>query len=178
MKYYVIDRNRKIRCGYADTWNKVKADLRDGETLYNPHTKKRVIGWNKYKAEMYAAEKANKPPAPPAEPPKFPEKFPFWARLKINKHRTALVIDEEKVVNKKTKELEDGFVHREATHTENSKYEKIFPNPDKADPKPMFLKDPEKKPKRLFQPHNKDLDMPEELRERYDKNNHKDKNKK
>ena len=26
----------------------------------------------------------------------FPKKFPFWARMKINKHRTSLVIDEEK----------------------------------------------------------------------------------
>ena len=33
----------------------------------------------------------------------FPNEFPFWARLKIGKKRTTLVIDEEKVINKKTK---------------------------------------------------------------------------
>ena len=52
----------------------------------------------------------------------FPNEFPFWARMKINKHRTSLVIDEEMVINKKTKKLEDGFVHREAT----SQYHKGF----------------------------------------------------
>ena len=32
----------------------------------------------------------------------FPDKFPFWARLKISKNRTTLVIDEDKAKNKKT----------------------------------------------------------------------------
>ena len=34
---------------------------------------------------------------------KFPKEFPFWARLKISKNRTTLIIDEEIVINKKSK---------------------------------------------------------------------------
>lgn len=103
----------------------------------------------------------------------FPNEFPFWARLKIGKKRTTLVIDEEMVVNKKTKKLEDSFVDREATHTYRKDFEKIFPNPDTSDKQPMYLKRPTKKPKRLFEPHNKKLIMPKHLKDRYDKNNHK-----
>ena len=44
----------------------------------------------------------------------------------------------------------------------------------KNDPEPMYLKSPRKHPKYLFVPHDKDLDMPEELKQRYEKNNHKD----
>lgn len=109
------------------------------------------------------------------EKKELPKKFPFWARFRMSKQRTTLVIDEEPVVNKKTQKLEDGYVHREATHTAKSEYEKIYPNPDKSDPDPMYLKRPRKHPKKLFEPHNKNLDMPEELRERYSKNNKKDK---
>ena len=109
----------------------------------------------------------------------FPDKFPFWARLKISKNRTTLVIDEALAKNKKTKKMEDGFVHREAIHPHgdgsNVKgYEKIEPNPDPTDNDPMYLKRPTKLPKRLFQPHNKKLNMPDDLRERYDKNNKKE----
>lgn len=103
----------------------------------------------------------------------FPKTFPFWARLKISKKRTTLVIDEERIVDKKSKKLEDGFVHREATHTYKKDFEKINPNPDKTDSKPMYLKRPTKLPKRLFEPHNKDLDMPQNLKDRYGKNNKK-----
>lgn len=103
----------------------------------------------------------------------FPNKFPFWARLKINKNRTTLVIDEAPTLNKKTKKVEDGFVHREAIHTENKDYEKIEPNPDSTDKRPMYLKRPTKLPKRLFKPHEKDMSIPNHLRERYDKNNNK-----
>lgn len=103
----------------------------------------------------------------------FPKKFPFWARLRIGKKRTTLVIDEEKVVNKKTKKIEDGFVDREATHTYRKDFEEIFPNPDKSDKRPMYLKRPTKKPKRLFEPHNKKLTMPKCLIDKYDKNNRK-----
>lgn len=102
----------------------------------------------------------------------FPNRFPFWARLKIYKNRTTLVIDETPVRDKHKKKTVDGFVHREATHTKGQG-ESIIPNPDKGDPKPMYLKNPSKLPKRLFKPHNKDLDMPEDLRQRYEKNNHK-----
>lgn len=136
-------------------------------------------------AQKYAIRKSyaernakanNSPKAPPTSesPRQFPDKFPFWARLKIGKNRTTLVIDEDQVRDKKKGELVDGYVHREATHSKNDDFEEIFPNPDSNDPDPMYLKRPRKFPKRLFKPHTKDLDMPEKLRERYDKNNHKD----
>lgn len=100
----------------------------------------------------------------------FPKKFPFWARLKIGKNRTTLVIDEETRTNKQNRE--EVFVHREATHKNNrGDFEAIIPNPDKDDNSPMYLKRPTKLPKKLFKPHNKDLSMPEYLRERYEKNN-------
>ena len=103
----------------------------------------------------------------------FPTEFPFWARLKIGKKRTALVIDEDKAFNKKTKKFEDGFVNREATHTYKKEYEEILPNPDSDDNEPMYLRRPTKKPKRLFEPHNKNLNMPKHLKDRYNKNNRK-----
>jgi hypothetical protein len=103
----------------------------------------------------------------------FPDKFPFWARLRIGKNRTTLVIDEAPAINKKTKKLEDGFVDREAIHTKKKDYEEIKPNPDKADKRPMYLKRPTKKPKKMFKPHNKNLEMPETLKKRYEKNNEK-----
>ncbi|MDE5563217.1 MAG: hypothetical protein K2J01_06725 [Clostridiales bacterium] len=113
---------------------------------------------------------------------KFPSKFPFWARFKPNKGRTTLVIDEEQVNRNNSEKVDDCFVHREAIHcTEDNKYvkngdyEKIFPNPDRSDPEPMYLKRPHKHPKRMFAPHNKSLTMPEHLRLRYDKNNQKNK---
>ena len=72
--------------------------------------------------------------------------------------------------------MEPGFVHREAIHSNedgsNVKgYEKIEPNPDPTDKDPMYLKRPSKLPKRLFEPHNKSLNMPEDLKKRYEKNN-------
>lgn len=103
----------------------------------------------------------------------FPKRFPFWARLKINKKRTTLVIDEEFTGNKKTNKLEDMFVHREATHTYKKDFERVFPNPDKNDPNPMYLKRPRKHPKRMFEPHNKRLTMPKSLADRYNKNKRK-----
>ena len=103
----------------------------------------------------------------------FPKEFPFWARLKISKNRTTLVIDEDKAYNKKTKKYEDGFVDREATHSYRKDYEEIKPNPDRTDNRPMYLRRPSKKPKRMFEPHNKDLTMPKYLKDRYSKNNKK-----
>ena len=103
----------------------------------------------------------------------FPKEFPFWARLKIGKKRTTLVIDEDLAFNKQTKKYEDGFVNREATHTYRKDFEEIKPNPDKDDKKPMYLRRPTKKPKRLFEPHNKNLIMPKNLKDRYSKNNKK-----
>lgn len=103
----------------------------------------------------------------------FPKEFPFWARLKIDKKRTTLVIDEEKYLDRKTKKIEDGYVNREATHTYKKDFEEIFPNPDPDDDRPMYLRRPTKKPKRMFEPHNKNLKMPKHLKDRYYKNNYK-----
>lgn len=110
-------------------------------------------------------------PQAPQEPKKW--HFPFWGRLRFEKKRTTLVIDEEPVINKKTKKEEPGFVHREATHTDKKGYEKIDPNPDKTDSEPMYLKKAKKTPQRLIKPHNKKMDMPKHLEERYSKNNKK-----
>jgi len=107
---------------------------------------------------------------------KFPDEFPFWARLKISKNRTTLVIDEEPVINKKTKKSVEGFVHREATSKYHKGFEEIKPNPDKERAKKnesMFLKSPRKIPKTLVKPHEKKLEMPEALKQRYSKNNKK-----
>lgn len=103
----------------------------------------------------------------------FPKTFPFWARFKPNKKRTTLVIDEDNYVDKKHNKMEPGFVHREATHSFRKDYEKIFPNPDPTDEEPMYLKRPTKKPKRMFEAHNKNLNMPKFLKDRYNKNNFK-----
>ena len=108
----------------------------------------------------------------------FPTKFPFWARLKIEKRRTTLVIDETIEANKKTQKVEEHFVHREVIHPKgdgsNVKgYELIKPNPDPLDEKDMYLKPPKKLPKRLIKPHNRVLNMPYSLKERYEKNNKK-----
>ena len=109
----------------------------------------------------------------------FPTKFPFWARLKISKNRTTLVIDETTEENKKTKKVEEHFVHRESIHPNedgsNVKgFEIITPNPDPDDERPMYLKRATKLPKRLFKPHNKKLNMPKHLSERYAGNNKKE----
>ena len=126
MKYYVIDRNGKIRCGYADTWNKVKSDLRDGETLYNPHTKKRVIGWNKYKAEMYAV-------AHPQQRIEAP--YPHFRYYKKSGH-PALLVGEQKAKDK------EEYKFRKVMHGErdgDKLNERVFPNPDPKDPDPMYI---------------------------------------
>lgn len=104
-------------------------------------------------------------------------RFPFWARFlgDRRKHRTTLIVDEESVKDKKTNQLVDGFVHREATSQYKADREKIDPNPDKDKrPDPMYLKRATKAPKTEFVPHNKNLSMPKRLKEQYDKNNNKD----
>lgn len=106
---------------------------------------------------------------------KFPSEFPFWARLKICKNRTTLVIDEDRVFDKQKGKEVEGFVHRESTSIKHKGLEEIKPNPDKSKTDSMYLKRPSKLPKRLFKPHNKELDMPEKLRQRYEHNNHKEK---
>ena len=104
---------------------------------------------------------------------KFPLSFPFWARMKISKNRTTLVIDDDPYIDKKTKKLSNNFVHRESTHTKKKDYEEIKPNPDKTDKEPMYLKRPRKLDQNLFKPHNKKLSMPDHLKDRYSKNNKK-----
>ena len=103
----------------------------------------------------------------------FPTKFPFWARYIKNKNRTTLVIDEERVKCKNSDKYEDCYVHRESTHSYRKDFEKIDPNPDKDDKRPMYLKRPTKKSKNLFIVHNKKLYMPQHLIDRYNKNNKK-----
>lgn len=103
------------------------------------------------------------------EKDEFPKEFPFWARIKICKNRPTLVIDETEVINKKTKKLEPGFVHREATHTEKKDYEKLDPNPDPSDKMPMYLKRPSKIPRKMVKPINKKLRIPKSLVEKYKK---------
>lgn len=103
----------------------------------------------------------------------FPDEFPFWARLKIDKNRITLVIDEDKAYNKKKKRYEDGYVHRESTHSERKGFEKLYPNPDSNDPNPMYLKSPKKTPKSMFKTNNKNLSMPRHLKEKYSRNNKK-----
>ena len=133
-------------------------------------------------AEKKRQQQAQQPVSEqPTAKPQFPDKYPFWARFKPNKARTTLVIDEVQVKPLDSDEVVDNFVHREAIHcTDDNKYvlsgdyERIYPNPDKDDPLPMYLKRPHKHPKKLFIPHNKPLTMPEDLRLRYDKNNYKD----
>ncbi len=104
----------------------------------------------------------------------FPSEFPFWARLKISKNRTTLVIDEDKKYNTKYKKVVDVFVHREATSQYHKGFEEILPNPDKDKrPNPMYLKSPRKLPKNMIKPHNKNLEMPQFLKDKYSKNNKK-----
>lgn len=52
-------------------------------------------------------------------------------------------------------------------------FEEIKPNPDKTDKDPMYLKRPRKLDQNLFKPHNKNLSMPDHLKDRYSKNNKK-----
>ena len=104
---------------------------------------------------------------------KLPKNFPFWARLKISKNRTTLIIDEDIVINKKSKKEEDSFVHREATSKEHKGYEKIFPNPDSSKKEAMYIKPPRKIPKYMVKNHNKKLSMPKHLKDKYNKNSYK-----
>lgn len=103
----------------------------------------------------------------------MPTRFPFWARLKISKRRTTLVIDEDEAFDKQKKKNVPGYVHREATSVQHKGLEEITPNPDSTKTEPMYLKSARKLPKRLFEPHNKPLDMPETLQKRYEGNNYK-----
>ena len=100
-------------------------------------------------------------------------KFPFWAIIIFDKRRPTLVIDEAMVYDKRKKKDVPGFMHREVTHTNKKGFEKIYPNPDPNDTKPMYLKKPSKKPKTFFRDIDKKLDMPKYLKDRYSINNKK-----
>ena len=100
----------------------------------------------------------------------FPSDYPFWARLKIDKNRTTLIIDRDLVKDKNKEVLVPGFIHREATSKFKKDREKIYPNPDKTKKNPMYLKSPRSIPKSLIRKHNKNLEIPEYLKERYSKN--------
>lgn len=101
----------------------------------------------------------------------FPSDYPFWARLKIDKNRTILIIDRDLVKDKLNNKMVPGFIHREASSKYKKDREIIFPNPDKTKKNPMYLKSPRKIPKNLVKKHNKNLDMPKHLKERYSKSN-------
>lgn len=116
------------------------------------------------------AAESKTPPTAKSTERKFPDKFPFWARFRLSKNRTTLIINEAPAYDTKRHKEVDGFVHREATHTQGHG-EPVIPNPDKTDPTPMYLRSPRVHPKYLFIPHNKDLTMPEDLRRRYEKDN-------
>ena len=103
------------------------------------------------------------------------QRFPFWAKLKMGGKHPTLVIDEAEAMDKSKQRLVPGFVHREVTHTKNKNHEEIIPNPDPTDPDPMYLKRPDKKPKRLFTALGKNWEIPQHLQQRYEKNNNKDK---
>ena len=130
----------------------------------------------RYYAKKKQKEQSERPAQSTPNAPKkdFPKTFPFWARLKISKRRTTLVIDDSPALDKQKNEMVDGYVHREATSQYHKGFEEISPNPDRDKSSPMYLKSPRKLPKYFFEPHNKDLDMPESLKKRYEKNNHKD----
>ena len=98
----------------------------------------------------------------------FPFNFPFWARFKPCKNRTTLVINDEYIYH--DGELKDiKFIHRESTSTNRKDYEKIFPNPDKDRTEPMYLKRPTSRSINKFGIHNKNLNMPKQLKNRYKK---------
>ena len=99
----------------------------------------------------------------------FPSDYPFWARLKIDKNRTTLIIDRSLVKDKNKEVLVPGFVHREATSKYKKDREEIYPNPDKTKKSPMYLKSPRSIPRNLIRKHNKNLEMPEHLKKRYSK---------
>lgn len=59
MKYWTISRFGEIHVGKADSWRQVS--LGYGDRLYNPYTKRAVIGWNEYKRQIAEGQKKNLP---------------------------------------------------------------------------------------------------------------------
>ena len=58
MTYYIKTREGKIFKGKAERY--VSGMIPFGAKLFNPYTKKTVIGWNNYKEQMRLAEKSKK----------------------------------------------------------------------------------------------------------------------
>lgn len=58
MKFYTIGLDGKVRSGKAETWGDARVHLKYGDRLYNPYTKRPVIGWRKYLAEMEQGQNA------------------------------------------------------------------------------------------------------------------------
>lgn len=58
MIYYIKTYDGKIYKGktYTGNWNEVWRGMSYGDKLYNPYTKKTVIGWNLYKQQMIAGQ--------------------------------------------------------------------------------------------------------------------------
>ncbi len=101
-------------------------------------------------------------------------KYPFWAKMVIGGDHPSLIIDSCIAKDKrKNNKLVPGFLYRESTHSNGNGYEKIYPNPDPTDFRPMYLKRPQKKPKTLFVAWKKKMNMPQGLIDRYNKNNRK-----
>ena len=59
MNYYIQSRDGKIYKSKCITgkWNEVWRKMTPGDKLYNPYTKRTVIGWNLYKQQMAAMQK-------------------------------------------------------------------------------------------------------------------------
>ncbi len=93
--------------------------------------------------------------------------------MKIGGDHPSLIIDEAVTYDKQKKKNVPGFWYRESTHSQNKKYEEIYPNPNPKDERAMYLKRPQKKPKTLFVPWRKKMNMPKELQDKYSKNNKK-----
>ena len=62
--------------------------------------------------------------------------IPHFRKYKRNGH-PALIVGEAKI-----KEEKDGFLYRKASHSKKlttKTYEKVFPNPNPKDPRPMYI---------------------------------------
>ena len=57
MTYYIKTREGEIYKGKSDNWGQVFRSMPFGSRLFNPYTKRTVIGWNNYKAEMARCQK-------------------------------------------------------------------------------------------------------------------------
>lgn len=58
MTYYVKTRDSQIFKGKAEKY--VPGMIPFSANLFNPYTRKKVVGWNNYKAQMRASERSRK----------------------------------------------------------------------------------------------------------------------